>query len=93
MVAVLRVVLPVRRVLCRYVKATKEFVPCEFGDTRGTLLMTVDQAGRSVMAAHGEHGELGWQLSPGQVNNAVVFAAWIKKSLSKESCNANTNYV
>ena len=78
MVSVYRVVLPVQRVLARYDKKSSQFVPCEFGDDRGTLLTTVDQAGRSVMEVHGDRGEIGWKLSPGQVNDAVVFAAWIK---------------
>ena len=78
MVAILRVVLPVRRVLCRYDKKAARFVPCEFGDTRGTLLVDVDQAGRPVMAAHGEHGETGWQLSPGEALDSTLCASWIK---------------
>jgi hypothetical protein len=73
-----RVSLPVRRVLARYVKTSKQFVPCEFTDARGTLLMTVDQAGRGVMAVHGDRGELGYQLAPGEGHDAPLFAAWIK---------------
>ena len=80
MVAVQRVVLPVRRMLARYDKKSAQFVPCEWEDTRGTLFMTVDQGGRSVMEVHGDRGEIGWKLSPGQANdnNSELFAGWVK---------------
>lgn len=75
---ILRVVMPVRRVLARFDKKSSQFVPCESSDARGTLLVEVDQAGRSVMGVHGVHGEVGYQLTPGQPHDAALFAAWIK---------------
>lgn len=78
MVAIRRVVLPVRRVMCRYVKAERQFVPCDWTDSRGSLIVDVDQLGRSVISVHGEHGEQGWKLSPGQVNDSSIFKAWVQ---------------
>ena len=78
---------PVRRVLARYDKKTSQFVPCEWTDARGTLLMTVDQAGRGLIpefgsqfAADGAGSKIvGYRLAhDSSMHDTALFAAWIK---------------
>ena len=84
------VVLPIRVFPARLLET--DFIPCEWGDPRGTLLMRVDQTGRTVVAVTNfEERLLGWQWAPTRNPDMDVWKSWLSAhwKITKEERSHN----